>query len=166
MSRIQEEQHRKQATIARASAVLLSALALSACSLFSEPFGAKKPEAVPVKSTSERVGSPPVATHHFTLDPAQDDVVGVIQKTIATSEDTLPDIARRFNLGYEEIVRANPGVDPWLPGEGREIILPTRFILPNAPRDKTRIGLCAGSTIPSWPTRRRCVWSATAIGSA
>jgi hypothetical protein len=38
-----------------------------------------------------------------------------------------PDIARRFNVGYEEIVRANPGVDPWLPGEGREIVVPTQF---------------------------------------
>ena len=37
----------------------------------------------------------------------------------ATKEDTLTDIARRFNVGYEEIVRANPGVDPWLPGEGK-----------------------------------------------
>ena len=46
------------------------------------------------------------------------DIVGVVQKTIATKEDTLTDIARRFNVGYEEIVRANPGVDPWLPGEG------------------------------------------------
>ena len=49
--------------------------------------------------------------------------------------DTLPDIARRFNLGYEEIVRANPGVDPWLPGEGRVIYLPTEFVLPDAPRE-------------------------------
>ena len=30
-----------------------------------------------------------------------------------------PDIARRFNLGYDEVVNANPGVDPWLPGAGR-----------------------------------------------
>jgi L,D-transpeptidase ErfK/SrfK len=59
----------------------------------------------------------------------------VVQKTRATKEDTLTDIARRFNVGYEEIVRANPGVDPWLPGEGREIVVPSQFILPNAPRE-------------------------------
>ena len=51
------------------------------------------------------------------------------------------DIARRFNLGYEEIVRANPGVDPWLPGEGREIVLPTQFVLPDAPREGLVINL-------------------------
>jgi len=32
-------------------------------------------------------------------------------------------------------VRANPGVDPWLPGEGTEIVLPTQFVLPDAPRE-------------------------------
>ncbi len=56
-------------------------------------------------------------------------------------EDTLPDIARRFNLGYEEIARANPGVDPWVPGEGREIVLPTQFVLPAAAREGLVINL-------------------------
>jgi L,D-transpeptidase ErfK/SrfK len=41
-------------------------------------------------------------------------------------EDTLVDIARRYSLGYEEITRANPGVDPWLPGEGTPIVVPGR----------------------------------------
>ena len=77
---------------------------------------------------------PPVATHRFTLDTDQD-VIGEMQRTTVGKEDTFTDIARRFNLGYEELVRANPGVDPWLPGEGREIVLPTQFILPNAPRE-------------------------------
>jgi len=63
--------------------------------------------------------------------------------TTASKEDTLPDIARRFDIGYEEIVRANPGVDPWLPGEGRQIVVPTRFILPNAPREGIVINVAA-----------------------
>ena len=70
----------------------------------------------------------PVDTHHFNLPDAQDDVVGQVQITIASAEDTLPDIARRFDVGYEEIVRANPGVDPWLPGAGRSVVVPTRFV--------------------------------------
>jgi len=36
------------------------------------------------------------------------------------------DIARRYSLGYEEIIRANPHVDMWLPGEGTDILLPGR----------------------------------------
>ena len=43
-------------------------------------------------------------------------------------------IARAYNLGFDELVDANPGVDPWLPGKGTRIILPTRFILPDGPR--------------------------------
>jgi L,D-transpeptidase ErfK/SrfK len=49
--------------------------------------------------------------------------------------DTLVEIARQYGLGYEEIVRANPKVDPWLPGEGTPIIIPNRHILPPGPRD-------------------------------
>ena len=84
----------------------------------------------------------PVPTHRFEID-ATTDIVGVVQKTSATKEDTLTDIARRFNVGYEEIVRANPGVDPWLPGENSEIVIPSQFILPNAPREGIVINAAA-----------------------
>jgi L,D-transpeptidase ErfK/SrfK len=87
--------------------------------------------------------APPQDTHTFTLSSPDEDVVGVVQLTRAGKEDTLPDIARRFNVGYEEIVRANPGVDPWLPGEGRSIVVPTRFVLPDAPREGIVINVAA-----------------------
>lgn len=47
----------------------------------------------------------------------------------------MPQIARRHGLGYWEILYANRGVDTWIPGEGTEILLPTRFILPPVPRE-------------------------------
>lgn len=71
----------------------------------------------------------------FVLPPQDSDVVGEVHVIKARYEDTLSDIARRYNVGYNEIVLANPGVDPWLPGEGREINLPTQYVLPNAPRE-------------------------------
>jgi len=83
----------------------------------------------------------PLATHQFQFDPANDAVVGELQMTKVEGEDTFSDIARRFNLGYEELVRANPGIDPWLPGEGREIVLPTQYVLPNAPHEGLVINL-------------------------
>ena len=49
-------------------------------------------------------------------------VFGTDQRIKATYKDTLLDIARRYSLGYEEIIRANPSVDMWLPGEGTEIL--------------------------------------------
>jgi L,D-transpeptidase ErfK/SrfK len=62
------------------------------------------------------------------------DVVGEIRTVIAAHEDTLVDIARRHGVGYQDIVRANPDVDVWVPGEGTEVVLPTRYVLPAGPR--------------------------------
>ncbi len=70
----------------------------------------------------------------FDLPPEGQDVVGEISTVVATYDDTLVDIARRHGLGYQDIVRANPNVNVWLPGEGTEVVLPNRFILPPGPR--------------------------------
>lgn len=83
------------------------------------------------------------STHRFEIDPTLSDMIGELRVIRANHEDTFTDIARRFNVGYEELVRANPGVDPWLPGEGREIVLPTQHLLPNAPREGIVINLAA-----------------------
>jgi L,D-transpeptidase ErfK/SrfK len=55
---------------------------------------------------------------------------GDVETITAHGEDTLPDLARRYGLGYEEILRANPGVDTWLPGEGTTIVIPGQRLLP------------------------------------
>jgi L,D-transpeptidase ErfK/SrfK len=84
----------------------------------------------------------PVAMHEFTINPL-DDVVGIVQIIRARDEDTLSDIARRFNVGYEEIVSANPGVDPWVPKAGTEVVIPTAFVLPDTKRQGIVINLAA-----------------------
>ncbi len=129
------------------SAVLLSAglaitLVLGGCATVGQPVQAT-PEPAPVVLPPKPRYAAPIDSHHFDIDPATDDVIGQVQVTVASKADTLPDIARRFNVGYEEIVRANPGVDPWLPGEGREIVVPTQFILPSAPREGLVINIAA-----------------------
>jgi L,D-transpeptidase ErfK/SrfK len=120
--------------------VAASGAFLTGCSLFTDgpKWGKRETEKAPAVAALPE----PVPTHLFEID-ATTDVVGVVQKTRATKEDTLTDIARRFNVGYEEIVRANPGVDPWLPGEDREIVIPSQFILPNAPREGIVINAAA-----------------------
>ena len=50
----------------------------------------------------------------------------------ASYEDTLLEVARRFNLGYVEMIAANPGTDPWIPGEGTDVVLPTVHLVPKA----------------------------------
>jgi len=74
------------------------------------------------------------AATELILPPEDVDLVGEIRYVNARHEDTLLDIARYFDLGKNEIKSANPGVDTWLPGEGRRIMLPTRYILPDVPR--------------------------------
>jgi L,D-transpeptidase ErfK/SrfK len=124
----------------RAGSAALIATCLSACSLFSLPNRAPPPPPAPVAPPAP-VEADPVATSKFTIAADHDDVVGIVQSTTATKDDTLTDIARRFNVGYEEIVRANPGVDVWLPGPGKHIVLPTQFILPNAPHEGVVINI-------------------------
>src|SRR5512134_4116951 len=55
----------------------------------------------------------PVPSDRFPLPPQGTDIVGELQVTTTVYEDTLVEIARRYDLGYEEIVAANPGIDPW-----------------------------------------------------
>ena len=78
--------------------------------------------------------SPPVQGEGFVLPSADTDVIGKVQVIYARHEDTLAEIARDYGLGFDEIVAANPGVDPWAPGRGTKIVLPTQFVLPDAPR--------------------------------
>jgi L,D-transpeptidase ErfK/SrfK len=68
-------------------------------------------------------------------------VIGRDSNVLTVYEDTLPDIAHRYSLGYYEIIRANPGVDVWLPGAGKQLTLPGRHILPAGPREGIVVNL-------------------------
>ncbi len=70
----------------------------------------------------------------WTLPPSEIDVFGQIKTTVASREDTLLDIARRHDIGQTEILLANPKVDRWLPVDGTKVILPNRYIIPQAER--------------------------------
>ncbi len=73
------------------------------------------------------------AAAEYELAP-DSDVIGETSVIVAEHEDTFVGLAREHNVGFEELRHANPDVDPWLPGEGTEIVLPTQHVLPDVER--------------------------------
>src|SRR5207237_3533558 len=82
----------------------------------------------------------PAAAAEYELAPGQK-AVGELSRYVVKQGDVFPDIARHCDIGYTELAAANPGVDPWYPGAGREIIIPALHILPEAPRQGIVINL-------------------------
>ncbi len=77
----------------------------------------------------------------FDLPSADAPVLGREERVVTSYEDTLYDIARRYSLGSEEIIRVNPGLDPWLPGAGKSILIPGQRVLPPGPREGIVVNL-------------------------
>lgn len=131
--------------------VVLTMLGVSACASYDPG----KPSTAPEVQVDVGAEVPyALSAHRAELTAEAGDLIGVLQVTQAQYEDTFVDLARRFNVGFEELVRANPTVDPWLPGEGREIVLPTQHLLPNAPREGVVINLAAMRLYFFVPTRK------------
>src|ERR1051325_7555659 len=82
----------------------------------------------------------PAAAAEYPLAPDQN-VVGEIRRYTVKEGEVFADIARHFDIGYTALVTANPGVDPWLPGVGREITIPALHIMPDAPHQGVVINL-------------------------
>lgn len=58
-------------------------------------------------------------------------VIGFARSHTVKNNESLIEIARKFNLGYNEIVAANPKIDPFLPEAAISLIIPTSWILPD-----------------------------------
>jgi L,D-transpeptidase ErfK/SrfK len=50
-------------------------------------------------------------------------------------DDSLLDLARHFDVGYVAMIAANPVLDPWAPGAGKDIVIPSQHIVPQAPHE-------------------------------
>lgn len=73
----------------------------------------------------------PAAT--FPLPTDGSTVVGKVRVVQPSADNTLLDVARHFDVGYEEIVAANPGVSIWTPGDNARVVVPSQYILPRPP---------------------------------
>ncbi len=65
---------------------------------------------------------------------AASDLIGDVRLHVARADDTLPDLAVDNDLGYGEVLAANPGIDPWLIPRGTVVVLPAAHLLPARPR--------------------------------
>jgi L,D-transpeptidase ErfK/SrfK len=104
-----------------------------------------------------------------TLRQPRGDLVGQIETYTTVYEDTLIDLARRFDVGFVALLAANPGVDPWVPGHAASITIPAAYVLPDVPRqgivvnmseqrlyyfaaDRKVIAFPIGTSRPGWNT--------------
>ncbi len=114
--------------------LLLFAVVGAGCTLL------EAPDATPVPAAEEPLVEEqgpalPQSPNRFELAYAGQSVVGEPQLVRIEGDNTLSDIAREYGLGYDEIIAANPGVNPWLPGEGTPVLLPTQYVLPPGSRE-------------------------------
>lgn len=115
--------------------MLIVLLSTAGCETFEGLLaGVKDGKGSDVIPLEERPVEDPIDSSTFTLTADDQTVVGEPQIVFAGPADTFSDLARTYGLGYDDIVAANPGVDPWLPGDGTAIVLPTQYVLPDAPK--------------------------------
>lgn len=69
------------------------------------------------------------ALQSFTIEP-DSALYGRTRQIKVEKGDTLLDIAREFGLGFNQIVAANPDVDPWGPATDSVVNVPLALLLP------------------------------------
>ncbi len=84
----------------------------------------------------------PIASFGLTfVMPANGNVVGNIQYATVQPGDSIADVAIRYNMGGYEMLEANPGINYSHPNPGTRLVIPSRFILPDAPKKGIVINL-------------------------
>jgi L,D-transpeptidase ErfK/SrfK len=59
------------------------------------------------------------------------DSIGEPLLVSAEYKDTLADLGEAHNVGFTEMIQANPELDAWLPGEGSKVLIPSHYLLPS-----------------------------------
>lgn len=110
------------------AASALTVLLLAACA-------ESEQHAPPLPPAAEQgaLVEPDRAPSSFKIAPG-DKAIGGMATYIVRDKDTLLDVARDYDLGYTQLMTANRGMDPWVPGPGQTVTLPERYLLPDVPR--------------------------------
>ncbi len=125
----------KHSKIVSRTLILIAVLATAGCEIFDGFIAETNKRAGPnVVPYQDRPRYDPIDGNTFTLTSDEQSVIGEAQIVFVGPGDTFSDLARTYGLGYDDLVDANPGIDPWLPGEGTPVLLPTQYVLPDAPK--------------------------------
>ncbi|GFO70393.1 hypothetical protein GMLC_39720 [Geomonas limicola] len=89
---------------------------------------------------------------------------GSLGSTTTAVDDSLLEIARAHDLGYNEITAANPEVDPFLPDPGTRVTLPTAWLLPEVSGDPGIVVNIADLRLYHFPKHRNKAVSTYPIG--
>lgn len=77
----------------------------------------------------------------FPLPPGNNAVVGQVKQIRVKPGDTLSKIARDNDIGYYELLEANPKLNPMHLVNGIPLVIPTQYVLPDSPHDGITINL-------------------------
>jgi L,D-transpeptidase ErfK/SrfK len=69
------------------------------------------------------------------------DLIGETTTHTTVDRDTLAQVAEAHGLPVADVIAANPGIDPWLPGVDVILVVPTIHLLPDGPREGLVINL-------------------------
>ncbi len=108
--------------------VVFGLMLLSGCQTMSALFSDQR-EMAAIELSEPQANT--VAIHEFELTDG-DNMVGTMAAIDTRENDALPDIARHFGLGYNDISIANASISPWTPKAGSRVLLPVQFILPDS----------------------------------
>ncbi len=115
--------------------LLIAFVALDGCTTIEDFFGSVRSQRSNVIARLHgRPVEEPIARNYFVLKSPEQSVIGAPQIVFTRRQDTFSDLAREYGLGYDEIVAANPNVDPWLPGDNTPVLLPTQYVVPDVSR--------------------------------
>lgn len=77
--------------------------------------------------------APPAGAEVYAYADGESVIGATVTYAIADEGESLIEKAREFGLGYRELADANPGIDPFVPGAGTELLVPRSWVLPAAP---------------------------------
>lgn len=102
--------------------------------------------------------APVVFAAVYKLGPLGDELIGQVSSVVVQDGENFHAIAHRHDVGYVELMEANPGVDPLATPAGTVLIIPTRYILPNVARQGVVINL-AEMRMYYYPKNSAEVWT-------